>query len=101
MYTATQEQIDAWKKEFGSVFKITVQDCCCYLKKAPRKSIGYASVASNIKGKSNPVKFNEFLLKECWLAGDEEIKTNDDLFLSVSAQLAEIIETSEAELVKL
>ena len=47
------------------------------------------------------MKFNEVILNECWLDGDEEIRTNDTLFLSVSGKIAELIEVKEAELEKL
>ena len=94
---ATKEQIAEWKNKHGQIFCIKVDDKSCYLKKPSRKALGYASMA----GKENPLKFNEVLLNDCWLAGDEEIKTNDDLFLSVSQKLGEIIEVKEAELVKL
>jgi hypothetical protein len=97
MYKATKEQIAEWKAKHGDVFCIKVVDKACYLKKPSRKALGYASVA----GKENPLKFNEVLLRDCWLAGDEELETNDDLFLSVSAKLSELIELKEAELEKL
>lgn len=93
----TQEQIDAWKAKFENVFKITVDDKVCYLKSPDRKTLSYASAI----GTKDPMKFNEILLKNCWLAGDEEIKTKDSYFMSVSAQLAEIIEIKEAKLEKL
>lgn len=41
------------------------------------------------------------ILNDCFLGGDEEIKTNDAYFLAVSSKLSEIIEVKEAELVKL
>jgi len=97
MYTASKEQIEKWKAEHGEISRITVAGKACYLKQPSRKALGYASVA----GKSNPLKFNEVLLNDCWLAGDEEIKTNDTLFLSISSKLAELIEVKEAELEKL
>lgn len=93
----TQEQIDAWKKQHGEVHKITVMDKVAYLKRPSRKALGYASVA----GKDNPLKFNEVLLNDCFLGGDEEIKTDDTLFLSVSAKLPELIRVEECELEKL
>ena len=93
----TQKQIDAWKAQFENVFKITVEDKVCYLKSPDRKTLSYASAV----GTKDPMKFNEILLKNCWLAGDEEIKTKDSYFTSVSAQLAEIIEIKEAKLEKL
>lgn len=92
-----KEQIQQWKSKHGEIFRLKVEDKECYLKKPSRKALGYATVAS----KDNPLKFNEVILNECWLGGDEEIRTNDDLFLSVSGKLSEIIEIKEAELEKL
>ena len=93
----TKEQIQEWKKKHGKVFKISCDGKSCYLKRPSRKTLGYASVA----GKDDPLKFNEVILRDCWLGGDEEIRTDDVLFLSVSSQLANIIETKEAELEEL
>jgi hypothetical protein len=97
MFQATEEQIAEWKDKHKGVFCIKVEDKACYLKKPSRKALGYASMA----GKENPLKFNEVILNDCWLAGDEEIKTDDDLFLSVSPKVAEIIEVKSADLEKL
>ena len=41
------------------------------------------------------------ILNNCFLGGDEEIKTDNGLFLSVSQKLPLLIEIKEAELVKL
>ncbi|MDR0266388.1 MAG: hypothetical protein LBJ04_24460 [Sphingobacterium sp.] len=101
MYKATKEQIAEWKEKYGGVFKIKVEDesgdKVCYLKKPSRKVLGMATVA----GKDNPIKFNETVIRECWLGGDEDIKTDDTLFLSASGKIPEIIETRQAELEKL
>ena len=97
MFTATDKQITTWKKEHGEIFRIVVEDKACYLKKPSRKALGYAAVAA----KDNPMKYTEVLLDDCWLGGDEEIKTNDDLFLSVSPKIVELNDVKTAELVKL
>ena len=94
---ATPEQIEAWKKKHGEVFIATVGDSVCYLKKPSRKALGYASFAS----KNNPLNFNEVILNDCWLGGDESIQTDDSKFLGVSAVLTDLIEVKEAELKKL
>lgn len=93
----TKEQIEAWKKEHGDIFKISVEDKVCYLKRPSRKTLAYASSVAT----KDPIKFNEIILNGCWLAGDEEIKTNDTYFLGASAKLTDLIEVKEAELVKL
>jgi hypothetical protein len=93
----TQEQIDAWKKKHGQVFKIEVEDKVCFLKKPDRKTISAASAI----GQKNPIKFAETILQNCWLAGDEEIKEDDDYFFAVSGELDQLLEFKNAELKKL
>ena len=94
---ATAEQIEACKRELGDVFAATVDDSVCYLKKPSRKALGYATFAS----KSDPLKFNEVILNECWLGGDETIRTDDSKFLGLSGVLTQLIEVKEAEIKKL
>jgi hypothetical protein len=94
----SKEQIDGFKKKHGEVFKISVESGeSCLLRKPNRKELSYASMA----GKNDPLKFNEMILNACWLAGDEAIKSDDTLFLSASAKIADIIEVKQAELEKL
>ena len=91
------EQIAEWKEKHGEVFKITVEDKACYIKRPSRKALGYASVG----GKDNPIVFSEIILKDCWLGGDKEIQTDDALFLAASAKVVETIKVAEAALEKL
>lgn len=97
MAEVTKEQIESWKKKHGDVFEVNVDGKTAYLKKPDRKVLGAASVL----GKDDPMKYNETLLENCWLGGDEEIKTDDSLFLGVSSVLAEIIEIKKAEIKKI
>lgn len=97
MAEVTKEQIESWKKKHGDVFEVNVDGRTAYLKKPDRKVLGAASVL----GKDDPMKYNETLLENCWLGGDEEIKTDDSLFLGVSSVLAEIIEIKKAEIKKI
>lgn len=94
---ATQEQIQEWKAKYGVVFEISVEDKVCYLHKPSRKTMGYAAMAS----KDNPLRFNEVILNDCWIAGDEDLRTDDELFMSVSGRIGEIVEIKQAELKKL
>ena len=50
---------------------------------------------------SDPIRSNEVLLENCWLGGDESVKTDDSKFMGVSPVLAEIIQVKEATLKKL
>ena len=92
-----EQKISEWKAKHGDVFQVEVDGRVAYLKRPDRKVLGAAAVT----GKSDPMKYNEIILNNCWLEGDEEIRTNDAMFLGVSAQLAEIIEIKEATLKKL
>lgn len=97
MEKTMEEQIKEWKNKYGSVFELSVDGRRAYLRKPDRKTLSYASTA----GQTDPLKFNEVLLKGCWLGGDEEIRTDDELFLAASAKLGELIQVKEAELKKL
>ena len=65
-----------------------------YLKTPSRKVIG---MAQSIAGKDT-IKFGEIIMKNCWLGGDEEIQTDDSLFLSANAVLGNIIKLKTASL---
>lgn len=94
--TATAEQIAEWKQKHGDVFMIHVDGSVCYLKKPDRKTMSYVATLGN-----NPVRANEALLENCWLGGDESIKTDDEKFFGVSTKLDEIIQIKSAEIKKL
>jgi hypothetical protein len=94
-HTATPEQIAEWKAKHGEFFGIVIEDKVCYLKKPDRKALSFASQVG-----SDPMKFNEVILKNCWLGGDPEILTDDSLFLAASSKLDQVIEFKKAELVK-
>lgn len=90
-------QIEEWKKKYGSVYQIECEGKVGYVRKPDRKVLGAAAVV----GSKDPIKYNEVLLNNIWLGGDEELKNNDDYFLGVSAQLADLIEIKEVSLKKL
>lgn len=97
MKTATETQIKEWKEKHKDIYLVTVDDKGCYLRKPTRKEISYATMM----GKSDPLKFSEAILNSCWLDGDDEIKTDDELFMGVAGQLAELVKVKEAEIKKL
>ena len=99
---ATAEQIAELKKKHTDVFEVTVKSSDGvehkgYLRKPTRQELSYATKIAS----SNPLGFNEAIIKACWLSGDEDIKTKDDLFLAASGQIAEMIEVAEATIKKL
>jgi hypothetical protein len=93
---ATAEQISEWKKKHSDIFKVEVGDSVCYLKKPDRKTMSYVATLGN-----NPIRANEALLENCWLGGDESIKTDDEKFFGVSSKMDKIVEIKDAEVTKL
>jgi hypothetical protein len=97
MAKINKEQIAQWKKEHGDVFEIAVEDKKCYLKKPDRKTLSFAMVGAE----ANPFQPAEVILENCWLGGDEAIKTDDSLFLAAAGQIDELIDIKEATIKKL
>lgn len=97
MSKITDIQIKAWKKEHGDVFIIEVENKKCYLKKPDRKTLSFAMVGAE----ANPFQPAEVILENCWLGGDEVIKTDDSLFLAAAGQIDELIDIKEATIKKL
>ena len=94
---ATVAEIDEWKKRHGDIYAIKVDGHVCYLRKPTRRDLSFASSA----GKKDPLKFNETLLRDCWLGGSEAVRRDDDKFMGASGVLDKIIPDAEAELEKL
>lgn len=94
---ATEAQISQWKAVHGEVFEVTVENHFGYLKKPDRKVLSYATTV----GQTDPMKFNELILQNCWLGGSEELKTKDEYFFAVVAQMNVLIEIKEAQIKKL
>lgn len=92
-----QAKIEAWKKKYGEVYVYEVDDKKCYLKPADRKTISAAAVIGN----GDMMKYNEVILQNCWLDGDEAILKEDKYFLGISQTLAELIEIKQGALKKL
>lgn len=93
----TKERIEELKAKHGELHLLRVEDKSCILKSPSRKVLSYASGVAT----KDPMKFNEIILKDCWVDGDEEIKTDDSYFLGASAKIAELIVVKEATLEKL
>lgn len=89
---ASPEQIAEWKANNKRVHLIEVDGHVGYVKSPGRLEMSRASSV----GINDPIKFNEILLTDCWLGGSDLIKTDDDLFMSASGVLAEIIHVTQA-----
>lgn len=95
--TVSKQQIAEWKKQHGDVFLIEVDGKAAYLRSPDRKTLSAAMTL----GQKDPIKFNETIINNCWLGGDEEIRTDDSYFLAAGGQIDKIIEVREASVKKL
>jgi hypothetical protein len=77
------------------LYLVTVEGKGCILRSPSRQDLSYASVVKD------PIKLNEVLLNQLWVAGDEEMKTDDSLFMGVCAKMEEVLKIKEAEIKKL
>lgn len=94
MYTATEKQLEEWKKKYKDIFELTVEDKRCYLTKPGRQALSYAMTLAN----TNPIGMAEQMLEDSWLAGDLEIKNEDAYFFGAMAQLGKFVEAKNSEL---
>lgn len=93
----SQEQIDKWKLKHGDVFRAIVgKESVCYLKTPDR-----LTVKASMSAGKDKIRSNEILLENCWLGGDETIKTDNAKFFGISGVLDELIEIKSANLKKL
>lgn len=97
----TPEMMAAWTKKYGegNCAKVSALDQkgvkkVCFLRPPSRTEMGAYSVAY----RTNPIKANEYLAKQVWLAGDPEMLTENYLFYSVAEKLPDLVKSSEAEL---
>lgn len=94
---ATPEQIKGWKAKHGDVFALKVEGSVGYVKRPGRVEIAHAEVTAS----GSNTRYNETILTDCWLGGDESIKLEDRKFFGVSNQLDQIIEVATANVEKL
>ncbi len=92
-----QGQIAKWKEQHGKVYSFTAEGKVCYLRKPTRKALSAAAII----GQKDPLKYNEVLIANCWLGGDEALKNDDAYFLGLSAKVADLVEVKEGELKEL
>ena len=112
---ATPEQVEIWKKTYPEVYEINVEGHRCYLRGFDRTTMKFA--LSRLSIKVNPesaaagkgveinmekmIEIGEIALQNCWLGGDDEIKTNDRLFIAAAMQVGELFDIAETSLKKL
>lgn len=83
------------KHKLSEINVIKSGDKYCYLK-TPTRQIYKMAVSMG----ETRIDEAEIILENCWLAGDEEFKTDDSLFISCIPQFLSLLEIKEVELKK-
>lgn len=92
----TEEQIEDFKKQYGEVYTIGDDEVKCFIHRPTRQIMDAASAVSANTGKDS--KFNETILKNCWLAGDKRMLEQDDYFYGAAKLLNKITIAKDLEL---
>lgn len=97
----TPEQIDAWKAQHNAthllLIKVKNADgalSVCYLKPADRNvsSMAYTHIANK-----KMIEAGGVFIANCWLGGDERIKTVDRMYIAACQQAYDALDLAEAE----
>ena len=83
---ATAEQIAAWKEEVkkkygetAEVYEYEVEGSVAYLRSVDRDT--YSAAAAKVS--TSPAKFNELVINNIWLGGDEAIRKQDQFYFGL------------------
>jgi len=95
--TASPEDIAKWKQKHGDVFAYEADEMIGYLHRPSRQVISLATVT----GQSDPFQFAQVIIENCWLGGDDTLRSQDKYFMGLSQKINEIVEIKVGELKKL
>lgn len=91
---ATQKQIAEWKAKHGTIYQLQTEDgkVCYIFDPISKLIIVKALMAALLKGS---FEFVDALLNNCWIDGDESIKSDDRIKSGLWEQVKDIIDIPE------
>ena len=100
---ATKEEIALMKKQYGDVVALKVkvnekETAVCYLKPVGRD---VAAKAMSMYAEKQIIPTGEFIINNCWIQGDDRIKTNDKIAMAAAVQANQLVEFLESSVEKL
>lgn len=99
----TEEQkVQKWKEQYRNVFAYDVETdegktVRLYFRQPDRRVLS----AATITAKGDPMRYNEIVLKNCLLEGDEILLKDDSIFFGLSSKVDELVNAKVGELKKL
>ncbi len=97
----TPEQIEAWKKKHKTDklhvvrVKVSEDDIAVGFLKPPKRHI--KATALSMYSQHKILECGEFLRDNCWLGGDERLKTDEDIADSAAIQCSNIVKFLDGE----
>ena len=78
------------------IFVLRSGDKTGFIKRPSRAQLKYAMTMAQ----EDPIGMSENILESGWLAGDEELKNDDEYFLDIVSQIDTILSTTSVEIKK-
>ena len=99
MYTPTEQEIKEAKKKHVRVLLLEFPEIgmACMLAKPSRQVVALAFT----KAQTDPLGMSQVIRDNCWIAGDEDLRTNDDYLVSMNTKIDKLIGITTAELKEL
>lgn len=96
------QKVQKWKEQYKNIFAYDVETdggktVRLYLKQPDRRILS----AATITAKGDPMRYNEVVLKNCLLEGDESLLKDDSIFFGLSSKVDELVNAKVGELKKL
>ncbi len=92
----TDKQLADLSNKHGGTFTLKVEDKMAILRKPNRKDVSMMRTLSQ----GDEIYAKELLMDAVWLAGDEELRTEDDYFLNAITILDQLVAAKVVELKK-
>lgn len=90
MYQATPEQIQEWKEKYHAVYELEAEGKRCYVFSPMQKlNITKQFMTALLTGSFQCI---DCLFNNCWIAGDEEMKTDDGIKMSLVDKVRDFVE---------
>ncbi|MDE6493010.1 MAG: hypothetical protein K2O66_01220 [Bacteroidales bacterium] len=88
------QRIEEWKRKYGKVFCYEVEGQQLYFRQPDRKTLAAAGVIA----KNDPMKYNEFVLKNSFLGGNAELLEDNSVFYGLSQIMDKLVAAKIGEL---
>lgn len=100
---ATVEQVQAWKTQYDcKIFEFTAHKEGCEDKRAYFRSITPEVLeAWQTVRKTSSLQADDIIISNCWLAGDEEIRSRNEYKQGLRDWLGVLLDKVEGEMVEL